>query len=241
MIANKERTGAFTSSKAYLLMASGKGQNGFSAGALTYIEERRIERNLGRSCGTDNPNKAMLWGHFNELRVYELIGGKEFSEYSLVSNESIIHPDYNFWSGSPDLMAQNKVGDIKCYAPKNFALLTDAILLKDIPNFRKTHPEEYWQLVSNAAICKVGLAESISYMPHEKELIELKEMADYMEGDDQWKYKFISDAVDYNKESLSFLPDEGFYKSLNRFEFKVPTEDIEKLTEKILLAESMIQ
>lgn len=240
MIANKERTGAFTSSMIFVLMAKGTGVHGFSDKALTYIHERQIERRLGRSVGLDNPTRDMLWGLFMEQRVYNLIGGSEFSGYEKVSNLTVVHPKYSYWAGSPDLVAPAKVADFKCFKPKNFALLADVLTKKDISLFKESQPKEYWQLVSNSAILGVPKAESIAYMPYESELEAIKEMADYMEGEDQWKYKFISDAISFNRASLSYLPDGGYYKNINRFEFDVPKEDIELLEERIKLAESLI-
>lgn len=240
MIANKERNASVTSSKSHVLMAKGKGLHGFSVPALTYIEERKIERKLGRSCSTDNPNKTMLWGLFMEMRVYELIGGEEFSGYRKESTTSIVHPKYKHWAGSPDLVGDDKIGDIKCYQPKNFALFTDMLMQKDVALFKDEFPEEYWQLISNAAISGVKKAEAISYMPYESELDKIKEMADYLEGEDQWKYKFISDAISYNRDSIAYLPDGGYYKNLNRFEFIVPPGDIKLLEERVKLALSMI-
>lgn len=240
MIANKERTGAFTSSMVYVLMAKGNGKHGFSEKALTYIEERRIERRLGRSVGTDRPSKDMLWGLCMEQRVYELIGGKDFSGYEYDSKNSITHHKYDFWSGSPDLKSDTNAADIKCFKPKNFALLSDDLLSEDIARLKKNHPKEYWQVISNSCIMDVPKCEIIAYMPHEKELPAIKGMLDYMEGEDQWKYKFISDDIEFNRAALSYLPDDGYYKSLNRFEFEAPESDRIALTERIIQANRII-
>ena len=138
MIENIERIGAFTSSMIYKLMTNGKKPGTIGAPGLTYIQERAIERKMGRSLDTESYSKEMTWGLFLEKRGHSLL--PDFG-YQLTSKQTDIHPKYKFWSGSKDLiMPLVKIGDIKCYQPKNFSILTDAILLKDIENFKKECP-----------------------------------------------------------------------------------------------------
>jgi hypothetical protein len=70
-------------------------------------------------------------------------------------------------------------------------------------------------------------------MPYESELEEIREMAENYDGNDQWKYRFIAES---HKSALPYLPNKGYYKNLNIFEFKVPEEDKKALTERVLMA-----
>jgi hypothetical protein len=234
IIENKNRIGNFTSSKIFHLTKSGKGENGFGATAITYIKETNIERKLGRSIDTGAYSKDMAWGSFLEHRVFDKM---EYG-YLLCSDETKLHPSISYWAGTTDLIIPKiKIGEIKCYQPKHFAEYTDAILTQDVKYLKENCPEEYWQIVSNSIINNVAIGEAISYMPYQSELDELRELAEYYDGDDQWKYRFIAESPD---SSLAYLPDNGYYKNLNRFEFEVPQEDKDFLTERVKLAGSML-
>ena len=227
---NKERIGSFTSSEIYKLIKKGTGKNEFSAPGLTYIEEKQLEIKLGRSIGVDAYSQAMAWGSFMELYVFSLIG----TEYIITSNETDAHPTIKGWAGSKDLIVLGKkVSDIKCYQPKNFAQYTNALLKCDVENIKNNFPKEYWQLVSNAIINDVPNAEAITFMPYESELEDIREMAANYDGGDQWKYRFIAEA---DKSALPYLPDGGYYKNLNIFEFEISLEDKIILTERVKLA-----
>ena len=81
-------------------------------------------------------SQSMAWGKYMETRVFKLMG----MNYTIVSKQTLLHPDpslANVWSGSPDMVVfkgelADKVAEVKCYYPKNFAQLTDALLTKDI-------------------------------------------------------------------------------------------------------------
>lgn len=231
---NKARVAAFTNSKIFKLMKNGKGPGGIGSAAVTYIEEKNLERKLGRSLDVDAYSKDMQWGSFLEPRVHSLI---DFG-WELVSNETIVHPEYPFWAGSKDLGVPNKkIGEIKCYQPKNFALYTDALMTQDVATIRETCEEEYWQAVGNAVINGVPVAALFSYMPYQSELPEIREMAEMYDGADQWKVRFIAESPD---SSLAYLPDGGYYKNLTSFEFEVPQEDIDALTKRVVFCASLL-
>lgn len=185
-------------------------------------------------------SQPMAWGNFMELVIFNLLG----IEYKIASKQTFLHPVHGeFWSGSADLIVPNiKIGEIKCYQKKKFAQYTDALIkevsheftLSDkIESIKKDFPEEYWQLVSNAVIQQVPNAEAITYMPFESEMIGIKELANDFAGDDAWKYRFITEKP---LEQLPVLKDGGYYNNINKFEFEVPKEDIEHLTNQMILA-----
>lgn len=234
IIENKNRIGNFTSSNIYRLMASGKGVHGFGATALTYIDETNLERKLGRSIRTESYTRDMAWGKFLEYKVFGML---EF-DYELTSQDTDVHPEIPYWAGSKDLIIPGKkIGEIKCYQPKNFAQFTDALLTKDLTVIKAVCCEEYWQAVSNAIINKVPCAELMSYMPYLSELPEIRQMAEEYDEPDHWKYRFICESEEC---ALAYLPDNGYYKNLNRFEFEVPKEDIDALTARVKLAGTML-
>jgi hypothetical protein len=224
---NIARIGNFTSSQIFRLM-------GTAAVSKTYIEERNLERQLCRSLENEAYSPDMAWGLFLEQRVLDLLG----MEYCLSSDQTETHPEIEYWSGSKDLIViGSKISEIKCFQPKNFAKYTNALLTKDLTLIKKEFPKEYYQLVSNAIINNVPNAEAITYMPYESELEDIREMASNYDGADQWKYRFISER---DKSGLAHLPDGGYFKNLNLFEFEVPKEDKEALTERVLEAGKLL-
>ncbi len=224
---NELRIGAFTSSNIYKLMGSPAVQK-------TYIEERNIERRLGRSIDVAAHSNAMAWGTFLEQRVLDLLG----LEYTLSSNETDAHPTISCWAGSKDLIViRKKISDIKCYQPKNFAQYADALLTCDTEILKRDFPKEYWQLISNAIINQVPNAEAICYCPFKSELADIRLMAADYAGPDQWKYRFIYESPD---SSLAWIPDGGYYNNLNKFEFTCPSSDKDLLTAKVMAASKLL-
>lgn len=227
IIENSHRIGCFTSSEIFRLFGSKSVRE-------TYIEEKNIERRLGRSIETESYSNDMAWGLFLEQRVHDLIE----TSYELKSKETKTHPTIDYWAGSADLIVVGaKVSDIKCYQPKKFCRYTDAVLKKDPEFIKAEFPKEFWQLVSNAIINCVPKAEAITYMPYRKELEEIREMARNYDESDQWKYRFIAEKED---SWLAWLPDNGYYKNLNRFEWEVSQSDKDLLTQKVLEAGKLL-
>lgn len=233
MTENINRIARFTSSQISKLMTNGKGVHGLGAPALTYIEEKNLEIKLGRSIKTEVYAKDAAWGTFLEQYVFHLL---PFG-YEWTGTKTDMHPTIKCWSGSTDFKAGSLIAELKCYQPKKFAQYTDALLSKDIDLIKKEFPDEYWQLVSNAIINQVDIAEAITFMPYRSQLPELREMAENYDGPDQWKYRFIAEGEDCD---LAYLPDNGYYQNLNRFSFEVPKADKEALTERVLLAEKLL-
>ena len=238
MIENKDRIGNFTSSQIHKLLKEGRKKGTWGAPALTYIDEKRIERRMKRSLDTGAYSQDMAWGKFMELVVF----GKLGTDYLLTSKATDVHPEIPFWAGSKDFHKNrgNKmycIGDIKCYQPKKFAKYTDALLKQDVIYLKSTFPEEYWQLISNAIINGVEYAEAVTYMPYESEMEEIRELAYNYGGDQQWQYRFI-----YEKPTseLAVLPNDGYYKNINTFQFKLPEEDVKLLTAKVLAAGKLL-
>jgi hypothetical protein len=214
---------------------------GFTAGGDTYIRERRIERRLERSLRSDVYSRAMFWGNLMEKVCFDILP----MDYKLVSQEGKLHPEHkDFWGGTPDLIIPDLlISEIKCYQLKGFAEYTDMILEGSVELFKEKYAQEYWQIVSNAIICDVEYGEAISYMPYKAELEQIKhdiENTNLLErwNFEPWQARFI---LEDKISNLSYLNEGGYYKNLNIFRFKVPQEDKDYLTSRILEASQLLK
>jgi hypothetical protein len=254
MIQNQNRVGNFTSSKIVALLSMGSREmteeelaahkkefpksrkknieSWPGKAALTYIEEKKMERRLGRSLGTEINARALSWGSLVENRVFDLLG----LEYSLTNKTTLVHPVFPYWSGSPDAEKKNTVPDFKCpLTLKSFCQLVDPLYrgltgIEAINAVRDEHEDGetyYWQIVSNACIKGYEFGELIVYMPYLDELLEIKEMA---RRDQSGKYKWI----DYAEfVELPYLLRNGYYQNLNKIRFEIPNTDKELLTQRV--------
>lgn len=231
IVENKERIGSFTSSQIYRL-CGGQKTNKVLKPFGTYVNEKVHEVKLGRSLDTGAYSQSIGWGELIEKYVFDYKLGHE---YILESKETNVHPKFNGWAGSKDVKVPGvKISDIKCYYPKNFAAYADVLLSNDIEQLKSEYTKEYWQLVSNALIEGVNKAEAILYMPYRSELEDIRNYAADYDGHDQWRYRFIFESDDYQ---LPFLDDDSkFYTDLIKFEFELPQEDVEFLTNRVKLA-----
>src|SRR6185369_17941405 len=173
---NTVRVGNFTSSTIAAIMSNGRSKGSLGAPALTYIEECNMERRLKRSLENDSNAKPLSWGKLVERRVFDLLG----LEYKLISENTLNHPDIDYWCGSPDAQKFDEGGtvvDIKCpMTLKSFCQLVDSSYPdnakdKDEPRYngtvamdiiRERHKDGekyYWQLVSNAILINAKFAE----------------------------------------------------------------------------------
>lgn len=261
MIHNFSRNGNFTSSKIVALLSMGSREmteeelaahkKAFpksrkknieswpGKAALTYIEEKKMERRLGRSLGTEINARPTSWGSLVENRVFDLLG----LEYSLTNKTTLVHPDFPYWSGSPDAEKKNTAPDFKSpIALKSFCQLVDPLYrgltgMDAMNAVREEHEEGetyYWQIVSNACIKGYQYGELIVYMPYLAELLEIKEMAD---RDQSGKYKWISYA---DFDELPYLLPNGYYKNLNVIRFEIPQADKELLTMRVKQAGELL-
>lgn len=234
MFNNNLRVGRFTSSRMADIMSSGRAKDSIGKPFTTYVDQKRRERKLGRSLDLNKGSRSTAWGHLMEAWVmYDKLG----FTYKHTGKEPSLHPEYNYWAGTTDLLQPKvKVGDIKCYEPDNFTKLADVLNKQDIELFKSEYKKEYWQLISNACIHKVDRVESILFMPLKSELERIREWINETEIDDIHRYRWIMDSDD---EELPYIPDDcEEYQSLTTFEFDAPKDDRQALTERLMLAES---
>ena len=248
---NKIRNGNFTSSEIIALTTLDRSGKNPGKPFFTYIEEKNMERRLGRSLDSESNARPLVWGKLLEGRVFDILG----LEYSLNSQETMRHPEIDFWCGSPDGFKYDlgqTVMDIKSPVTlKSFCQLVqplyDGLTGMDAINAirngyvddngiahapHKDGEKYYWQLVSNACISKSRFAELIPYAPYESEIPEIKLLADGVDN-----CMWIQFATE---NELPFLKDGGYYKNLNIIRFEVPQKDKDFLTERVLLAGTML-
>ena len=220
-----KRVGNFTSSEIWKLTTEGKTKGTFGKPAISYIKEKEYERKLGRSLNTESFSYPTSWGHLCEIYAHSLLP----LDYVLQSKEVLTHPTIDNWRGSPDLLTDERVGDIKCpYTMKSFCEMVEAC--SKVETFKSEYPEYYWQLVSNSILLGKQFAELIVYCPYEDDLGLIKHEAQNVDAQDLYKYYWLGSAT--NEEIPYILPGEEF-KDLNIFKFEVPQEDKELLTETI--------
>ena len=216
------RAGNFTSSEIVRLMANGKTKGSFGAPYYSYIEEKKMERRLGRTLSEDVFARPTSWGDLCEGRVFKILG----DEYTPCSKTTLSHPAINCWKGTPDATRPETVVDIKCPKTlKSFCVLVDAWKKGGITMIRDKHDDGdkfYWQLVSNAILTKSKYAELIVYCPYQSELPLIRDLAQNYDGDKQSRFLWIASAYD---DELPFVIDGGYYKNLYVMRFEVPVED----------------
>lgn len=218
------RLGRFTSSELACLVADGKKKGELSASALTYIQEKRLERKFKCSLNDEARAFNLDWGHLVERYVYQNCFG---IEWKLTSDHTFEHPDCpDHWAGSPDCItrAKDRVADIKCpTSRKSFLTFADC---KDIHEAIERHKDAigyFWQLVSNACITGASCAELHLFMPHKADLDKIRIMA--LGTDYEWIGRM---------ERLPFLPDHVVNHVM--IEWDVTQELKQQLTDRVVAA-----
>lgn len=243
MVETVERIGRFTSSQIWKLTTLAKNGIDFGAPALTYIEEKRAERSLGRSVDLGKGNQSTVWGNVMEYYCDKFHLGLE---YKMASKQTDVNPKYPFHSGTKDFTREEVAGDIKCFEPKKFYELTMSLIklneeLITLEEFKKEEKEVYWQVVSNCVILGKPKGEIISYCPTENQLMEIRaeiEDTNVLEklGIDPWRARFIFEEPIHK---LPYVKNPNFPNFTN-YVFDIPTEDIIFLTKCIRNAEKLL-
>lgn len=196
-----------------------------------------MARRLGRSLTTETNSRPTTWGKCLEPFAFQKLG----FDYELVSDVTIQHPDIPYWCGSPDLIGENLVGDIKCpMTLKSFCQLVDPIYSglsgdEAIQIIREKHPDGekyYQQLVSNSILTNSTYAELIVYVPFRSDLDEIR-----LSAADRKEYRWIEYADDYE---LPWLVDGGYYQDVNIIHFEIPQSDKELLTNAVIDAGKLL-
>lgn len=268
---NKIRIGRFTSSKISCLAqpgkrdmtpeelfarpSKGKGSktttiedyNLFSEAALTYIDERNMERECGRSLTVQTHSRPLSWGQLVQHKAFKILG----TDYEWCADQTIAHAEHgDIWVGSPDCIIYEgeqaiEPGEIKC--PATIKSFIQFARCKNIDDIREKHPDGetyYWQLVSNGMILestgkikKFTHAQLIIYCPYEHELESIKELASQKENN-QALYYWIFNS--YDNQDLPHIVNNGKLKNIYIFAFEVPQEDQDLLKKKVVAGGEML-
>lgn len=214
--------------------------------AITYINQCNMERRLGRSLDGELDAKPTNWGKFIEPLLFQLLDG----DYTYNSQDTLTHPEYPFWKGTPDgfkIHETKTVVDAKCpFTLESFCKLVGPLyngfegmgamtaLREGYTDktglFQPPHADAekyYWQIVSNACIDDCTHGELIVYCPYESELSVIQAAA--VESGNPGAY-FIANG---SQKSLPYLKDDGFYKNINIISFEIPESDKNSLTETV--------
>lgn len=228
----------FSSSKIHNLTSFGRGTDSLEntgSGFDTYIEEKAFEINLDKPINSEHNARPTSWGHLVEKVAFDRLG----LDFKLVSKDRFYHKMFiKYWSGMPDLITDELVGDIKCpWTLKSFCTVVKSINIYnktgDLSLFKKNHKDWYWQLVSNAILCDRDKAIFVVYCPYLEDLKDIRELAEESLGDGTNKYAFITWAED---EELPYLKKSGKYNDINAMEFDIPQEDMDFLTARVKMA-----
>jgi hypothetical protein len=246
---NQNRVGNITSSEIVALTTNNKQKQPFGAAGLTYIEECNMERRLGRSITDEVKARATSWGNLVEKRVFDLLG----MDYQLASDETICHPLFPYWWGSPDAIknhGEKTVADVKCpLTLKSFCQLVDPYIENGIvvhkgctiEALRANHKDGekfYWQLISNSCITGALWGELIIYVPYQHELDEIREIASSAPEGVQSKFAWVNYASD---DELPYLIEGKHYQNINIIRFEIPQADKDFLTERVGLAARQLE
>ena len=236
------RVARLTSSKISVLLVDGKGKYGFGTGAITYLNQKLMELDLGRGITLPVNKWEMNWGKLWEVWVHWQLG----SEYELIIDKTTINPKMEWHSGSEDFQVKIEGGcisELKCYQLENHYKYSRCLQKQDTEIFKKDFPAEYWQIISNSLIHNTKFGEAIAFMPTEKNLIEMRQLVeetDYIEKhikDDPFKYRFV---VDRDLWDLPFIPSHSDFPSMTKFRFEVPINDKILLTKKLIDANKLL-
>lgn len=236
-----ERHSTFSSSSIWKLMTNDKKGTGFGAPGLKYIKQVRQEIALGRAINKEVSSKPLSWGKYIEERSFNKLS----MDYVLISNKRLFHPEIPHFSGMPDLVKPDTVGDHKCpFSLEVFCDKIEVLESGDWELYKKEFPEDAWQLVSNAILLEVnGLGpitrgEAIIYVPLKSELQEIREGTALVNDPTLQKQLVWLQYADDNE--LPYLIDGGKYKNLNIFNFEIPEQDKEFLINRVKSAVAML-
>ncbi len=221
--------------------------------AVTYLNQCNMERRLGKSLDSELDARPVLWGKFVEALLFSLLS----EDYTYNSNDTLRHPLFPYWLGSPDgfkKSTKKTLAEAKCpYTLESFCKLVNPLYegyegIEAMNALRSGYTDKnglfqpphadaekyYWQQVSNACIDDCEASDFIIYCPYESELEVIQKMA--VESGNPQAY-FIANA---SKDTLPYIKDNGYYKNINTISFDVPVEDKEFLTETVKNAEKYL-
>lgn len=191
-----------------------------------------------------------------ESASYKFLFAKRLGiEYVPNFDDTKVHPIFPNWAGTCDCKRQDTVVEIKSpFTAESFCKLVDPLYngLEGLSAFNalrsgyknkaglevKKHTDAekyYWQCLSNACLERLPKAELLIFCPYFSDLPELADFISNLDDVDlQIRAEWIHSAIiNENYDALPWIPDGGFYKSLNAIVFDVPDADRILLTYRV--------
>lgn len=252
---NPARVGRFTSSEIHRLMSvgkrpmteeelaarpkSGKGskatlvEDGPGEAFYNYIEQKRLERKLGRLLKDEVSARPLTWGKIAEKAAHLTLG----FEYKYCSQQTIIHPTIDELCGTPDGESDSSVLEIKSpYTHSSFCCLHDCNTIQEVREKHKDGEKFYWQCVNNSILTNKSTADLAFYMPYKSELDMIRELCHEYEGnpnDVGWIH-FGSD------DDLPHLIEGMEYNNIKKISFEIPEQDKQRLLHRVKQAARLL-
>lgn len=228
-------SGNFNSSSIWKLTKLARNKKDFGTQALSYIQEKKYERRLGRYLSSDVSARPLDWGNVCESLAFDRIS----MGWTLTSQDGYRkHPQIECWTGIKDITKDFEIGDIKCpYTLNSFCQLYEALEIKDDAEMIEALKglqdgyKYYWQLVSGAILDGVQRATLAIFCPYKSELKEVREKAT---ADGVTWLNYMTD------EQLPYLIEGEGYENVFERSFEIPKEEIEFLTNQVRKAEQLL-
>lgn len=219
---SNERAGNFSSSSIWKLMTNGKAKGSVGKPFQTYVKQKVYEARIGRQLENEAYSHATSWGN--------LVEQVAFAQLSNVKNGNLLerfkHP-FHRWSGQPDYLSAEIVGDIKC--PFTLLSFCELYEINSGEELKEQKPEYYWQLISNAILTNKKVCELTIFCPLEEQIELIRQLAE-QEKEAQWVFYA-------NHNQLPFLAKTDYYKPIKQIKFTPTEEDINALIERVKKAE----
>jgi hypothetical protein len=161
--------------------------------------------------------------------------------------ERLFHPVIPYWSGLPDWKVISDTSATVCdgKAPFSLEMFCDKIkaLEAGVEVYKDEFPNDYWQHISNAILLRANGIHithfmAIIYVPYLSELEKIRQFANTEKDDAKSRvYAFVNWKED---GELPYLLEGGKYKNLNKFRFPINEDDVQFLTERVIIAGSKI-
>ena len=228
-------SGNFNSSSIWKLTKLARNKKDFGQVALTYIQEKKFERRLGRYLSSDVKARPLDWGNVCEPLAFDRIS----MGWKLTSVDGYRkHPQIQCWTGIKDIEKDFEIGDIKCpYTLNSFCQLYEALEIKDDTEMieaLKSLQDGYkyfYQLVSGAILEGVQRATLAIFCPYKDELKEVRAKA--AEHGVEW--------LSYTSyQQLPYLIEGEGYENIFERSFEIPKEEIEFLIKQVEKAEKLL-
>lgn len=215
-----------TSSQVYRLM-------GTRASYTTYVNEIAAQVICDSPKVRTGSGRAGSWGTMCEKYAYLTHANQD--RWRFQSDLFIINPAIPHHGGTPDMVADDAVADIKCFWQDKVTRLRLVMHQGGPHALREEFPDVYWQLLSNAMILRVNKAVLFSFIPSIIELDNIRDFAADLTGNE---HKWVVYASD---EELPHIGTDAIIDPVEEMEWVVDSGDLDALKENISAATKDIE